>query len=90
MENKTKAITTVEGKWERNKYLQKCDNDTIKDMIKSRLHMSQVNCNYKRDNTDTKCPFCKESEDTTEHVLECEKALSSLLVKKTARENGKI
>ena len=52
--------------------------------------MSQVNCNYKRDNTDTKCPFCKESEDTTEHVLECEKALSSLLVKKTPRENEKI
>ena len=28
--------------------------------------------NYKRDNTDTKCPLCKKSEDTTEHVLECE------------------
>ena len=35
--------------------------------------MRQVNCNYKRDNTDTKCPLCKKSEDTTEHALECKK-----------------
>ena len=35
--------------------------------------MWQINCNYKRDNTDTKFPFCKKAEDTTEHVLECEK-----------------
>ena len=35
--------------------------------------MWQVNCNYKRDNTDTKCPLYQKSEDTTERVLECEK-----------------
>ena len=51
--------------------------------------MWQVSCNYKRDNTGTKCPFCKKLEDTTEHVLECKKIKSSHLVKKTARENGK-
>ena len=32
--------------------------------------MWQVNCNYKRNNTDTKYPLHKNSEDTTEHVLE--------------------
>ena len=36
--------------------------------------MRQVNCNYKRDDSDPKCPLCKKSEDTTEDVLECEKA----------------
>ena len=36
--------------------------------------MRQVSYNYKRDNTDTKCPLCKKSEDTAEYVLECEKA----------------
>ena len=81
--NKTKARTIVEDKWERKKYLQECDSDTIEDVLKIRLHMWQVNCNCKRDNTDTKCPLCKKSEDTTEHVLECEKAKSSHLVKKT-------
>ena len=29
MANKTKARTIVEDKWERKKYLQKCDSDTI-------------------------------------------------------------
>ena len=35
--------------------------------------MWQVTCDYKRDKTDTKCKLCKNLEDTTEHVLECEK-----------------
>ena len=74
MANKTKTRTIVEDKWERKKYLQECDSDTIKDVIKIRLYMWQVNSNYKRDNTDTKCPLCKKSEDTTQHVLDCEKA----------------
>ena len=53
MANKTKAKTIVEDKWERKKYLQECDVDTIKDMIKIMLHMWQVNFNYRRDNIDT-------------------------------------
>ena len=68
------------------KEIQECDSDTIKDVIKIRLHMWQVNCNYKRDNTDTKCPLCQKSEDTTEHVLECEKAKKLTL----SKENSKI
>ena len=59
MTNKTKARTIIEDKWERKKYLQECDSETIKDVIKIRLHMWQVNCNYKRDNTDTKHPLYK-------------------------------
>ena len=86
MANKTKARTIVEDKWERKKYLQECDSDTIKDVIKIRLHMWQVNCNYKRDNTDTKCPLCQKSEDTTEHVLECEKAKKFTLSKENSKE----
>ena len=39
MTNKTKARTMVEDKWERKKYLQEGDSDTIKDVIKIRLHM---------------------------------------------------
>ena len=74
MANKTKARTIVEDKWVRKKYLQECDSGTIKDVIKIRLCTWQVNCNYKRDNTDTKRPLCKKSENTTEHVLKCEKA----------------
>ena len=42
MANKTKARTIVQDKWKRKKYLQECDSDTIKDVIKIRLHMWQV------------------------------------------------
>ena len=45
MANKTKARTIIEHKWERKKYLQECDSDTIQNVIKIRLHMWQVNCN---------------------------------------------
>ena len=86
MGNKTKARTIVEDKWERTKYLQECDCDTIKDVIKIRLHMRQVNCNFKRDNTDTKCPLCQKSEGTTEHVLEYEKAQKFTLSKGNSKE----
>ena len=86
MANKTKARIIVEDKWEKKKYLQEYDSDTMKDVIKIRLHMWQVNCNYKRDNTDTKCPLCQKSEDTTEHVLECEKAKKFTLSKENSKE----
>ena len=86
MINKTKARTIVEDKWERKKYLQECDNDTIKDVITMRLHMWQVNCNHKRDNTHTKYPLCQKSEDTTEHLLECEKAKNFTLSKENCKE----
>ena len=84
MANKTKARTIVEDKWERKKYLQECDSDIIKNVIKIRLHMWQVNCNYKRDNTDTKCPLCQKH--TTERVLECEKAKKFTLSKENSKE----
>ena len=85
MTNKAKAKAIVEDKWKRKKYLQEYDSGTIKEMIKIRLHMWQVNCNNKRDNSDTKCPFYKKSEDITEHVLECEKAKKFTLSKENSK-----
>ena len=54
-------------------------------MIKIGLYLWQLNCNYKRDNTDTKFPLCKKSEDTTEHLLECEKAKKFTLSKENSK-----
>ena len=90
MANKTKARTIIEDKWERKKHFQECDSETIKDVIKIRLHMWQVS-NCKRDNTDTKCPLFKKSEDTTEHVLEYEKDKKLTLSKENSKgERGGI
>ena len=86
MTNKTKARTVIENKWERKKYLQECDSNTIKDVIKIRLNMWQVSCNYKRKNIDTKYPLCKKSEDTTEYVLEYERDKKFILSKENRKE----
>ena len=51
--------------------------------------MQQVSCNYKRENTETKCPLCKKSEVPQSICWNVKKIKSSHLVKKTARENGK-
>ena len=48
--------------------------------------MWQVNCDYKRDNIDTKCLLRQKSEETTEHVLECEKAKKFTLNKENSQE----
>ena len=42
--------------------------------------------NYKRDNTNIKCLLCKKSEDTTEHVQECEKDKKFTLIKDNSNE----
>ena len=42
MTNKTKARTIIEDKWERKKYLQECDSETIKDVIKIRLQINII------------------------------------------------
>ena len=52
--------------------ISKCESDTIKDVIKIRLHMWNTKCNYKRNESDTTCPLCKTEEDTTEHIMVCQ------------------
>ena len=50
-----------------------------------------MNCNYNRNNADTKCLLCKKSEDTTEHLLECEKAKKfTLSIENSKGEWGEI
>ena len=53
-------------------YLEELEfQDSIK-MIKIRLNMIEVKCNYKTNYANNKkCELCKEQEDTTEHLIEC-------------------
>ena len=53
-------------------YLEELEfRDNIK-MIKIRLNMIEVKCNYKTSYAyNKKCELCKEQEDTTEHLIEC-------------------
>ena len=46
---------------------QKCESNTIKDVIKIRLHMWNMKCNKRSDTS----PLCK-IKDTTEHIMVCQ------------------
>ena len=39
MQEKTKCCTIQNDKWERKQYIKKCEINTIKDVMKIRLHM---------------------------------------------------
>ena len=41
-------------------------------MMKLRLNMVNVKCNYKGSYKEYLCPLCSESDDTTEHLFQCE------------------
>ena len=44
---------------------QKVRSNTIKDVIKIRLHMWKAKCSYKRNESDTTCPLCRTKADNT-------------------------
>ena len=72
IQEKTKCHTLRNGKWERKRYIKKCESKTIKDVIKIRLHMCNTKCNYERNESDTTYPLCKTEEDTTDHIMVCQ------------------
>ena len=58
----------------------------LNEQIKIRLRMWQVNCNYERDDIDTKFLLCQNSEDTTKFVLKCEEAIKFTLRKENSKK----
>ena len=47
MGQKTKTRTIKDDEWERKKYIGQCKGDTVKDIIRIRLHMWDLKKNYK-------------------------------------------
>ena len=72
MQEKTKCRTLRNDNWERKQYIKKCESNTIKDVIKIRLHMWNTKCNDKRNESETTSLLCKAEEDTTEHTVVCQ------------------
>ena len=73
MQEKTKCRTLRNDMWERKQYIKRCKSVTVKDVIKTRLHLWNKKYNYKRNELDTTCPLCKKEEDTTERIMICQK-----------------
>ena len=66
---KNKMSHGMDEKWERKQYIKKCESNTIKDVIKIRLHMWNTKSNNKRNESDTTCTLCNTEENTTEHIM---------------------
>ena len=73
MVERTKCWAIENDKWGRREYIKESNCGTIKDTIKIRLLMWELKANYGRKGLNNRCAMCQSEEDTTEHVLECNK-----------------
>ena len=71
MEGKTKSRTIKEDKWKMKEYILNCNGEDAKDTMLIRLHMWEVQMNYKKETESVLCPLSERKADTTEYVIEC-------------------
>jgi hypothetical protein len=83
----TKLRFTVVGEFKRKEYIMKMNGDEALQTLKTRLNMLPVYSNYKGDvSMERLCVHCKENEDNTEHLIECQ-ALGETFLKKEDLKN---
>ena len=59
-------------KFEQKRYLEELTFEDTIEMMKLRLNMMEVKCNYKgKYKNNLRCEVCNSSDDTTEHILQC-------------------
>ena len=68
----------------RKEYIEVCTTNEIENIIKTRLNVQVFKCNFKGKDKEIECPLCKEEQDTTEHVFQCE-AIKRILGMKEMR-----
>ena len=73
VETRDKTKLRFCGGFSRKKYIMKgnMSKNFIKGIMKIRLNMLELNCNYKGANRSETCGLCKGGKDTTEHLFEC-------------------
>ena len=66
-----KMRTVVKQEYGMKEYIKKgfLNEDEIREIMKLRLHMGNMRCNYKSAYENNQCQFCKLEEETTEHIL---------------------
>ena len=69
----TKTKLRFLNNFSQEKYLEEAEFKDSITMLKIRLNMIETKCNYKNNYIcNTKCELCKEQDDTTEHLIQCE------------------
>jgi len=70
---KTKMRFIEDDEYEQKEYVKKSNVTTSKQIMKTRLNMINLKSNFKGSSIDQRCTACKKENETTEHVLRCEK-----------------
>ena len=73
IEEKTKLRFCVCTSSKRKPYLEQLGYSEAKMILKLRLNMTELKCNYKNQYKDVKCDLCHTDNDTTEHLFQCPK-----------------
>ena len=68
---KSKSRTVLSGEYEMKEYLKETTVTEAKLILKTRLHMSKIPCNYKRMDLENCCWLCGSEEARSEHYYEC-------------------
>ena len=82
VESKEKTKLRFCGDFKRKKYLLmgNLNKNMVKGIIKARLNMLELSCNYKGANRSEICSLCKKEKDTTEHLFECREISKNIAV----------
>ena len=59
MEGKTKSKIIKEDKWKIKEYILNYNGEDARDIMLIRLHMSEVQMNYKKETETVMCPLCE-------------------------------
>ena len=80
MEGKTKSRTIKDDKWKMKEYILNCNGEDARDIMLIRLHMWEVQINYKKETESVMCPLCERKEDTTEHVINVDQKMKRCMI----------
>ena len=70
-EAKTKTKLRFTTTFGRQDYTKECRMEEVKMIMKIRLNMVELKANFRGKYKDNLCPACKQTEETTEHVILC-------------------
>ena len=71
-ENKSKARTVMKGEYRVKGYLKETTVTQATRILKARLHMTNLPCNFKKEEVDDTCPLCGVDKIRTEHFYYCQ------------------
>ena len=85
--DKSKARTVTKGKYEIKSYLKESTVSQATRILKARLHMLNLPCNFRKEVADDTCPLCGVDKIRTEHYYHCQQTEKLRNIWKTGEDD---